>query len=289
MSDPPRPGEETDSDSEYGISRFPTGDEGAPIDLDRLPPFRSHKAWAHTTDEIGQRGHAQDPLKKQLYLFIGPSTFSGESSEWDRDSSFVPSDDDIPIVSESPGAADVDIYETAYRDEVERILARAKAENREPNVYLTRRMDARLLAISGWAGRQVAAAEDVASNIDYYTQFSARKARVTEVSRALRQAAREEYERRKQEKRTAIAQARQGKAKVREEAGGDAPKQETRPISPDVVDSPVPMSPGHRDSLRMSSSMLRGMAVDKGRQAKTSFRGLMDAVKSRTRSRDEQN
>lgn len=291
VSDPPKAGEDTDSDSEYNISRFPTSDEGGPIDLNRLPPFRSRKAWAHTADEVGQRGHAQDPLKKQLYLFIGPSTFSGESSEWDMDSSFVPSDDDVPIVSESPGAADVDIYETAYRDEVERILARAKAENREPNVYLTRRMDARLLAISGWAGRRVAAAEDVASNIDYYTQFSARKARVTEVSRALRQAAREEYDRRKQEKRAAIAQAKVERGKGRDEslAGTETPKSDIQPTSPEVVDSPVPMSPGHRDSLRVSSSMLRGMAVDKGRQAKTQFKGLMDAVKSRTRSRDEQN
>lgn len=292
LSDPPKPVEDTDSDTESFLSQFPTADEGGPIDVSKLPPFRSsNRAWgAQTADEIGQRGHAKNPLGQQLYLFIGPSTFSGESSEWDQDSSFVPGDDDIPIVSESPGAADVDIYETAYRDEVERILARAKAEEREPNVYLTRRMDAKLLAISGWAGKWMAGAEEAASNIDYYTNFTARRARVTEVSRALRQAAKEEYEKRRQERRAVLAQARQDKGKARDETGaaGDSVQSESRPISPDVTDSPLPISPGqHRDNLRLSSMLLKGKAVDKGRQAKTSFKGLVDAVKSRTKSKDE--
>jgi hypothetical protein len=288
-SDPPKYVEDTDSDSESVISQFPTTDEGVPIELSKLPKFRSRRGrGARTADEIGQRGHAKDPLGQQLYLFIGPSTFSGESSEWDRRSSFVPGDDDIPIVSESPGAADVDIYETAYRDEVERILARAKAEEREPNVYLTRRMDERLLAISGWAGRWMAGAEEAASNIDYYTQFTARKARVTEVSRALRQAAREEYEKRRQEKRAAIARAKQEKVA----AEGDSFKGESRPTSPEVMESPVAMSPGHRDSFRqlgLSGTYLKGKAVDKGRQARTSLMGFVDAMKSRRSRDDEQN
>jgi [calcium/calmodulin-dependent protein kinase] kinase len=289
LSDPPKAAEDLNSDSDDLSVQIPTGEDGEVIDLEKLPPFRSRRHWAHTTDEVGQRGHARDPLANQLYLFIGPSTFSGPGSEWDRGSSFVPDEDDIPIVSESPGAADVDIYETAYRDEVERILARAKAQEKEPNIYLTRRMDQRLLAISGRAGRWVASAEEAASNIDYYTQFSARRAKVTEVSRALRQAAREEYERHRKEKKSAIAQAKEEKAKSKEDEGAESIKSETGQKSPETVDSPVPMSAGHRESFRASSSLLKGKAVDKGRLAKTSFKGFVDAVKSRTLSRDESN
>jgi calcium/calmodulin-dependent protein kinase kinase 2 len=287
VGDAPKPQDDASSDTDNELSRMSTGDDARPVDLNKLPPFRSRKEWAHTTDEVGQRGHARDPLADHLYLFIGPSTISGPGTDWDRRSSFIPGEYDIPIVSESPGAADVDIYETAYRDEVERILARAREEQKEPNVYLNRRMDDRLLALSGWVGRRVAGAEEAASTVDYYTQFSARKARVTEVSRALRHAAREEYEKRRQEKRAAISQAKAEKAKAKEEGGGESTTSDTRPMSPDVIESPMPMSPGHRESLRASSTLLKGKAVDKGRQAKTSFRGLMDAVKSRTKSGDQ--
>ncbi len=280
--------DELDSESDDGLSQIPTGEEGEAIDFTKLPPFRTRKAWPRTASEAGHRGHARDPLGKNLYLFIGPSTFSAPGSDWDRRSSFVPDDNDVPIVSESPGAADVDIYETAYRDEVERILARAKVEEKEPNVYLTRRMDERLFAISGWAGRRMAGAEEVARNVDYYTQFSARKGRVTEVSKALRHAARDEYERRKKEKRAAIAQAKAEKAKSKEEFAGESIKSDTRHSAPEDVESPVPISSGgHRESFRMSGSAFKGIAVDTGRQAKTSFRGFVDAVKSRTKSRDE--
>ena len=286
LSDPPKPQDFSDSDSEEGSSQ--TREEPENMDPDTLPPFRSRKPWARTASEVGQRGHARNPLGEQLYLYIGPSTFSAPGgSDWDRRSSFVPDENDIPIVSESPGAADVDIYETAYRDEVEKILARAKQENKEPNVYLTRRMDDRLIAISGWAGRRVAQGEEAARNIDYYTQFTTRKARVTEVSRALRSAAREEYDRRKKEKRALIAQTRAEKEKAQSEGGEETVKSGTPPASEEVVDSPVPLSYGHRESFRASSTLFKGKAADKGRQAKTSFRGFVDAVKSRTKSKDE--
>jgi len=134
------------TDTEDSISRIQTTGEMESLDPQHLPPFRSLKPHARTTDEIGHRGHAHDPLEDQLYLYIGPSTFSGTSSNMGVDGAFVSGDDEEPIVSESPGAADVDIYETAYRDEIERIMARAKEEKREPNVYLTRRVDAKLIA-----------------------------------------------------------------------------------------------------------------------------------------------
>ncbi|OAP63806.1 hypothetical protein AYL99_03033 [Fonsecaea erecta] len=283
-----------------GLTHTPTNTDDSlsrvqsPIDIEKLdpmklPPFRSLRLHANTTDEIGHRGHAHDPLEDQLYLYIGPSTFSGVSSGPDDDRTFVPGDEDVPIVSESPGAADVDIYETAYRDEIERIMARAQEEKREPNVYLTRRVDARLMAISGLAGKWAAKGEEAKNQIKDYTQFSARKARVTEVSRALRQAAREEYERRRQEHREWIAAEKAQRARAKE---AEASKASTPPpagagaeVEENTSTPTSPQSPGKY------SSAWKGKAVDAGRQARTSLMGLMDMVKSksRTRSKDEAN
>ncbi|KAL2824004.1 kinase-like domain-containing protein [Aspergillus cavernicola] len=103
----------------------------------------------------GTRGHARDPLEEDCpFLFIGPSTFNG-STPMDissvEASSMLLEPDDLeadseffqPIVSESPGAADFDIYETAYREEVERIRADTLPQQGTvpPKVYLTRRVD----------------------------------------------------------------------------------------------------------------------------------------------------
>jgi calcium/calmodulin-dependent protein kinase kinase 2 len=257
------------------------------LDPDDLPPFRAHKLHSFTTDAVGQKGHAHDPLEDQLYLYIGPSTFAGHSTTSDDDDRpYVHDDDDVPIVSESPGAADLDIYETAYRDEIERIMARAKEEQKEPNVYLTRRVDAKLMAISGLAGKWAAMGEEATHQIKDYTQFSARKARVTEVSRALRQAAREEYERRRQEHREWIATEKAKRAKAKEEAPGTPPTPSAAGTKDDVEERTPgsPQSPG-----RASATVWRGKAVDAGRQARTSLMGLMDMVKhkSRSRSKDE--
>lgn len=278
FSDPPKPDFEDDSDE--GYDQIPSHEED--VDPKKLPPFRSKQKFAHTADEIGHRGHARDPLEDHLYLFIGPSTLAGPSTAYDRRASFVPDDDDIPIVSESPGAADMDIYETAYRDEVERILAKAREEEKEPNVYLTRRVDEKLLSISGRAGRFMAGVEEAGRNFDYYTQFSARKAKVSEVSKALRHAAREEYEKRRQEKRDAISQA---KAKAEKAKADDSE------IS--LVTSPEAQSPPPGDLVQSPSTMsLQGSrraaafdkAKDKGRQARTSFKGFVDLVKSKSRT-----
>lgn len=281
---PPATSSDVSTDSE-DVSQAPRMAEIENLDSEKLPPFRSLRPHASTTDEVGRRGQAHDPLEDQLYLYIGPSTFSGLSSQHADDGSFVRDDDDVPIVSESPGAADVDIYETAYRDEIERIMAKAKEENKEPHVYLTRRVDARLMAISGLAGKWAAVGEEAKNHLKDYTQFSTRKARVTEVSRALRQAAREEYERRKQERRALIAAE---KAKRQEEA--QEKSNPSTPSSPPTaggnVDSSGPNSPW---SPGRPPSQWRGMAVDAGRQAKTSIRGLVGMVKSkRSRSGHEE-
>ena len=107
----------------------------------------------------GTRGHARDPLEEEFpYLFIGPSTYTG-SSHNDTDDSQpatifeepeitnlkdtpMTEVDDVPIVSESPGAAEFDIYENAYREEVERICKHSiPRRGTAPKMYLTRRVD----------------------------------------------------------------------------------------------------------------------------------------------------
>lgn len=72
------------------------------------------------------RGHAHDPLTDHLFLSIGPS---GDTDP-----------PDPPAVSESPPAANINIYETAYHSEVQRIRDK---RGKEATLYLTRRVDAK--------------------------------------------------------------------------------------------------------------------------------------------------
>lgn len=111
----------------------------------------------------GTRGHARDPLEEEFpYLSIGPSTFDGNSPQESSDfNSGVPIfaepedtedgadegdvEDARQIVSESPGAAEFDIYETAYAKELERIKTNLTfpGAGAGPKVYLTRRVEGR--------------------------------------------------------------------------------------------------------------------------------------------------
>ena len=69
------------------------------------------------------KGQAHDPLEGFLFLEIGP--FGGDGPP------------DPPAVSESPPAAEGNIYEVAYHEEVERIRSTSK----NATLYLTRRVD----------------------------------------------------------------------------------------------------------------------------------------------------
>ncbi|KKK13374.1 hypothetical protein P175DRAFT_0445034 [Aspergillus ochraceoroseus IBT 24754] len=127
----------------------------------QIPLSRASSATTKRSME-GTRGHARDPLEDEFpFLFIGPSTFTGSTppdgssaagestlAELNNPISAEPlgmdSTDDpgYPIVSESPGAAEFDIYETAYRKEIERIRARTLPQpGDQPKVYLTRRVE----------------------------------------------------------------------------------------------------------------------------------------------------
>ncbi|KAK2749873.1 hypothetical protein FQN57_005289 [Myotisia sp. PD_48] len=123
----------------------------------------------------GTRGHARDPLEEELmYLFIGPSMFTGElapsdsppTKSFQNDPDFLASsaidipqnpasDDYSMVVSESPPAADIDIYETAYREEIERITSRSRElRSPTPRVYLNRRVEAqKKTSLASFLGR----------------------------------------------------------------------------------------------------------------------------------------
>ncbi|KAJ5641527.1 hypothetical protein N7490_005527 [Penicillium lividum] len=121
-----------------------------------LPPSRASSATTKRSVE-GTRGHARDPLEEEFpYLHIGPSTYTGSSQEpTDLNIGSDPAplvaepdsmnhlDPDsvrpVHIVSESPGAAEFDIYDTAYRQELERINNSNTGVG--PRVYLTRRIE----------------------------------------------------------------------------------------------------------------------------------------------------
>ena len=70
------------------------------------------------------KGQAHDPLLDQLYLNLGPGGSSRPPSP--------------PAVSESPPAAETDIYEIAYRKEVDRIR---ETHGRSATLFVTRRVE----------------------------------------------------------------------------------------------------------------------------------------------------
>ena len=78
----------------------------------------------HEGTKDSGKGHAHDPLEEYLFLDIGPH---GEKNP-----------PQPPAVSESPPAAGINIYETAYHEEIERIR---KKQGKQATLYLTRRVE----------------------------------------------------------------------------------------------------------------------------------------------------
>ena len=85
-----------------------------------------HAATAPTPFDHHGKGQAHDPLSDHLYLALGPGGSSAPPSP--------------PAVSESPPAADTNIYETAYHLELERIRAE---QGRSATLFLNRRVENR--------------------------------------------------------------------------------------------------------------------------------------------------
>jgi [calcium/calmodulin-dependent protein kinase] kinase len=84
------------------------------------------------TTPIG-KGQAHNPLEDTLFLNIG----TGEN--------FQPAPEEGCVVSESPSNVDINVYEAAYEEEVQRIIAQRRDQhnnaNRRPTLYLTRRVE----------------------------------------------------------------------------------------------------------------------------------------------------
>jgi [calcium/calmodulin-dependent protein kinase] kinase len=75
------------------------------------------------------KGQAHNPLEDTLILGIG----AGESEDAPLEAG------EFSKVSESPGAVDINVYEKAYQEEIERLM-REKGD-RKPTLYLTRRVE----------------------------------------------------------------------------------------------------------------------------------------------------
>jgi [calcium/calmodulin-dependent protein kinase] kinase len=75
------------------------------------------------------KGQAHNPLEDTLILGIG----AGES----EDAPLEPGE--FSQVSESPGAVDINVYEKAYQEEIERLTRENR--DRKPTLFLTRRVE----------------------------------------------------------------------------------------------------------------------------------------------------
>lgn len=84
----------------------------------------------HSTTPVDHaKGHAHDPLLDLLFLDIG----AGAGAETPPAESGVEH-----VLSESPGAVEMNVYETAYEEEMRKILER---RGNAPTIYLTRRVE----------------------------------------------------------------------------------------------------------------------------------------------------
>ncbi|OXV09372.1 hypothetical protein Egran_02865 [Elaphomyces granulatus] len=131
------------------------------------PPLRNDTSSSKCSiSSTGTRGHARSLLQEHLlFLSIGPSRYTGSSLEnpseqgisvnpgMDGPDSIMddypePSGEavptDVPVVSESPGASDIDIYETAYREQIERIKNESMEQpGAKTKVFLNRRVESK--------------------------------------------------------------------------------------------------------------------------------------------------
>ena len=114
-------------------SATPKDQSPSGLELQKAESAAHHPQGGTKSTEIHHRtfsdgkGHAHDPLTDSLYLDVGTGIDDGD-----------PSDDGKHVISESPSAVEMNVYETAYQEEVERIL---KARGKAATMYLTRRVE----------------------------------------------------------------------------------------------------------------------------------------------------
>ncbi|KAI9810562.1 MAG: hypothetical protein M1826_003518 [Phylliscum demangeonii] len=89
-----------------------------------IPSVHDHPIGPRSTRTVTGKGQAHDPREDApLLLDVGPGD---------------PDEGAAHVISESPSGTDIDIYEAAYRQEVERIQL---LPGRQPTVYLTRQVE----------------------------------------------------------------------------------------------------------------------------------------------------
>ena len=112
------------------ITSRPRDQEGPPVIYPSKPQAPRDMRSLDFPSEESAKGHAHDPLKDTLYLDIGvdPDTPDGHG------------DLEHPILSESPSGVDENIYEQAYKDEMDRVL---QQRGRAASMYLNRRVEHR--------------------------------------------------------------------------------------------------------------------------------------------------
>lgn len=140
-----RIGSSPTTDQKKSQQRQPTTDQ--PLNLNRHPHHDAtdqtipQPTRTSTSSSTHGKGHAHDPLSDRLFLAVGPGGNVGpdnQNTDNGNDVTDLPPPPDPPIVSESPPAADINIYETAYHKEVERIR---QMQGEEATTYLTRRVE----------------------------------------------------------------------------------------------------------------------------------------------------
>lgn len=112
------------------IGRSPSPEEDRhETSTQRQSPHPSARAGStHTGSQSDYpKGQAHDPLTDVLFLDVGANPGDGTSDSGAENA-----------LSESPGAVDIDIYETAYEEEMQKILER---RGRSPTIYLTRHVE----------------------------------------------------------------------------------------------------------------------------------------------------
>jgi [calcium/calmodulin-dependent protein kinase] kinase len=89
------------------------------------------------------KGQAHDPLEDTLFLHIGTGSYNDPARPSPINTNNVAPDSSHIIVSESPSAVDIDVYETAYQEEIQRIIKAKESREggRRPTLYLTRRVE----------------------------------------------------------------------------------------------------------------------------------------------------
>lgn len=93
------------------------------------------------SQSAGERGHAHDLMSEEpRFLGIGAGTIGSPEPSRSEEHNDELAPPDTNIVAESPTAAEFNIYDTAYGEEVERIRA---AQGETAKVYLTRRVDSK--------------------------------------------------------------------------------------------------------------------------------------------------